>query len=295
MGLGDISGVLGQPRPPPARREYRLAGALLPASKLCDGQRGGARAREPNPEELAQIVRLFRESMEAGAFGFSVDKLWENRLEDGGLLPDHIASNEEFVALAQVLGEFGTGFMNWTRGQSERPGADEFLRELMELSGRPMNVVGVAASAANPGQHKAMLSYMEESHRRGLPMYATGVCMDIPVRMTLAEFNMFDIMPNWVNPLVGTPEERAAKLRQPEVRALMKKDLVEQGHQAFDDEWRQFKVLEVVHERNHSCEGLSIAELARRQGKVPLDAMLDLALDEDLQTTFGFLPRQDRS
>jgi N-acyl-D-aspartate/D-glutamate deacylase len=106
--------------------------------------------------------------------------------------------------------------------------------------------------------------------------------------MTLAEFNMFDMLPNWVYPLVGTPAERAAKLRRPEVRALMEQDLVERPHAAFHDDWREFRVLEVVHRRNHAHEGLSVHELARRQGKDPLDALLDLALDEDLQTVFGF-------
>jgi N-acyl-D-aspartate/D-glutamate deacylase len=266
--------------------------SLVPYSPLRNYVLGPAAAREREqvtPAELAELVALFRQSMEAGAFGFSVDKLWENRLEDGGLLPDHIASNEEFEALARVMGEFGTGHLSWTRGQSERPGGDEFLRELVRLSGRPMNVVGIAASAARPGGYRGMLRYLEESHRLGLPMYASAVCMDTPVRMTLAEFNMFDMMPNWVDPLVGTPEERSAKLRRPEVRARMKQDLVERGHQAFQDGWRQFKVLEVVWERNHALEGRSISEIAQAQGKEPLDTMLDLALDEDLATTFGFL------
>ena len=44
------------------------------------------------------------------------------------------------------------------------------------------------------------------------------------------------------------------------------------------------------HDRNFKYEGLTIAELAEKTGKHPLDAMLDLALDEDLRTEFTFTP-----
>jgi N-acyl-D-amino-acid deacylase len=40
------------------------------------------------------------------------------------------------------------------------------------------------------------------------------------------------------------------------------------------------------HERNHRFEGKSVAEVAAIVGKDPVDAMCDLLLDEDLQTSF---------
>ena len=266
--------------------------SLVPYSPLRIYVLGPDAAKEREQvttKELEHIKALFREAMQAGAFGFSVDKLWENRMADGSLLPDHIASNEEIVASAEIMGEFGVGHTSWTRGPSEKPGGDAFLRDLTKLTGRPMNVVGVAASALHPGAYKGMLRYVEESHKLGLPMYASAICMDIPVQMTLAEFNMFDVLPNWVQPFVGSPEQRAAQLRKPEVRALMRKDLEQRPHQAFAKGWSLVKILETIHERNHQYDGLTVGEMARRQGKDPLDAMLDLALEEELQTVFGFL------
>ena len=141
--------------------------------------------------------------MEAGAFGFSIDKLWENRMADGRQLPDHVASNEEVMALADVFAGYHVGHLSWTRGPSEKRGGDAFIRELATRSGRPMNLVGIAASSLAPGAYRKMLGYLDESHRLGLPMYCSAVCMDIPIAMTLAEFNMFDTMPNWVDPFIG--------------------------------------------------------------------------------------------
>jgi hypothetical protein len=142
-------------------------------------------------------------------------------MADGRLLPDHISSNEEVMALADVFADYGVGHLSWTRGPSEKRGGDAFIRELAARSGRLLNLVGIAASSLAPGAYRKMLGYLEESHRRGLPMYCSAVCMDIPIAMTLAEFNMFDTMPNWVDPFVGTPAQRAAKLALPEVRAAI--------------------------------------------------------------------------
>ena len=41
----------------------------------------------------------------------------------------------------------------------------------------------------------------------------------------LAEYNGFDAMPSWIDPFVGTPEERMAKLRKSEVRDRMRRDV----------------------------------------------------------------------
>ena len=87
-----------------------------------------------------------------------------------------------------------------------------------------------------------------------------------------------------MQPLVGSPEERAVKLRDPNARAAIKRDL--EQYPTNRTNWSTMKVLEVVHERNYRYEGITLEELAETTGKHPLDAWLDLALDEDLETTF---------
>jgi len=101
----------------------------------------------------------------------------------------------------------------------------------------------------------------------------------------LSEYNLFDYMPHWVQPLVGTTKERIAKLREHGMRDAMKRDVEERPHPRTD--WSRMQVLAVVHERNYQYEGLTIAEIARMEGKHPVDAFLDLALDEALETEFS--------
>ena len=55
---------------------------------------------------------------------------------------------------------------------------------------------------------------------------------------------------------------------------------------AFNSEWDKLLVVEVAKPANAKYEGRSIADIALEQGKHPLDALLDLALNEDLKTQF---------
>ena len=56
--------------------------------------------------------------------------------------------------------------------------------------------------------------------------------------------------------------------------------------------WANMLVLQVSEERNEQYEGMTVQQVADIQGKDPLDAFLDLALDEKLETEF-ILPPQD--
>ena len=54
----------------------------------------------------------------------------------------------------------------------------------------------------------------------------------------------------------------------------------------FNGEWDKVHVVEVAQPRHRELEQRSVRDIAQRLGKDPLDAMLDLALDEDLATIF---------
>ena len=257
-------------------------GALFPYSPLRGYVLGMREARERTSlteAEMDQMMRLFHEGMEAGAFGFALDYNMENRPEDGSSLPSHVASDEELLGLAEVLGDFGVGHI----GQSVGVGlTDEQhlwmqgrIAQMMRKSGRPLHVVI---------DEKEDPAWVRACHDEGLPLVLQHGCQLGGHRFTLSEYNMYDYMPSWRQPFLGSPEERAAKLRDPDVRAAMKRDVERMPYARTD--WSNLRVLEVVHERNYHYEGLTITELGEATGKEPLDAYLDLALDEGLGTEF---------
>ena len=258
-------------------------GALFPFSPMRGYVLGMMPARERTSvteAELNQMKQLFQEAMKAGAFGFSTQVNYIDRPEDGGFLPSQVASDEEFLALSEVLGQFGVGHIGHTQGFGLAPDQHKALkaliRQMMRISGRPLHL------NIDEGEDQA---WIESCQAEGLPLLLQRLCTLGGNQFKLAEFNLFDYMPNWVQPLVGSPEERAAKLRDPSVRAAMKQD-VEEAVSSQNADWSRLKVLEVLHDRNQEYEGRTIQELAQMTGKHPVDAFLDLALDEGLETEF---------
>ena len=262
-------------------------GALFPFSPLRGYVLGMIPSRERTSvteEELNEMKRLFHEAMEAGAFGFSSDMNTGDRPEDGSWLPSHVASNEEYLGLAEVLSQFGVGHIGWTIANSgglppeKSPSRQrELMAQMMRISGRPLHVLLEQESARD--------AWVAEMRAEGLPLLTQELVMEVNAEFKLAEYNLFDTMPNWVQPLVGSIEERVIKLRDPDVRAAMKKDVEE--YALLRTDWSRITVLETVHERNYKYDGKTIEEIARMENKHPLDAFLDLALDEALETQFA--------
>ena len=259
-------------------------GALFPFSPMRGYVLGMYAARERTSVtdvELNEMKRMFHESMEAGAFGFALDKNLEDRAEDGSVLPTVVASDEEFLAMADVMRGFGVGHIGVTIGSGleldERTAVRNMTTQLMRKSGRPLHILD-----AQLGEGR---DWLKACRAEGLPLVTQLVCTPFDSEFKLSEYNLYDYMPNWVQPLVGSAEERAAKLRVPETRQAMKEDVERVPH--FRTTWTILKVLETAHERNVQFEGRPISEVAEMTGKHPVDAFIDLALDEDLETTFA--------
>ena len=260
---------------------------LFPFSPMRGYVLGMMEARERTPvteAELNQMKQIFYEAMKAGAFGFSGNKDVNDRPEDGGFLPSHVASNEEYLALADVLGEFGVGCLGWTMGgMQDTQEAQWLLAEMIRRSGRPLTA---GANSTDEG-----LAWLAECRAEGLPLINQEISMNFMTRsgdgseFTLAEYNLFDYMPNWIEPLVGSAEERAVKLRDPRNRELMKQDVLDNPNNR--NNYGTLQVVQVMHERNYRYEGMTIEELGNAMNKHPLDAWFDLALDENLETYFS--------
>ena len=262
-------------------------GSVFPFSPLRAYVLGMIPSRERTSvtdTEMNEMKRIFYEAMQAGAFGFSADMNTGDRPEDGSWLPSHVASNEEYIGLSEVLGEFGVGHIGWTIAQSgglppEKSPAKqrELLTQMMRTSGRPLHVLLEQESARD--------EWVAQMRAEGLPLFTQELVMEVNAEFQLSEYNLFDSLPGWVNPLVGSIEERTLKLKDPDIRDEMKRDA--DARQLLRTDWSRVTVLETMHERNYKYDGSTIAEIAAAQGKHPVDAFLDLALDEGLETVFA--------
>ena len=112
-----------------------------------------AKSRPANEAERAEMKRLFHQAMDAGACGFSLQRLgqWSIQADyDGSPMVTDTMVDEDAFLFAEALGERDEGFIQVTQ-LSSNPQADlEFQEKLAELSGRPVLHNLVAAAPGKP-------------------------------------------------------------------------------------------------------------------------------------------------
>jgi N-acyl-D-aspartate/D-glutamate deacylase len=282
------------------------AASLVPYSPLRAFVLGNEAARDPEykvtEEQLQQMKNILREGLKAGGFGFSATWSMANRDYDGGYLPTQVAPREEFLEMAKVMREFNRGAIEWTMGRALQKLGHDFLIELAQTSGRPVNWNAIIYDPTHPDSWKKELAWAEKAYKQAVVL-PVNICLPIEFEFTLESIGLFDNLPAWNEATVGTLEERKAKLadpgRRPKLRADMDRArsvLPQAGDGRRGDgeagqiqmfRWNETFIDDVHLEKNKNFKGRTIADVAKELGKHPVDTMLDLAIEEDLKTEFN--------
>jgi N-acyl-D-aspartate/D-glutamate deacylase len=243
-----------------------------------------ATQRVATDDEIAAMKTIVLEAMRAGAVGFSTSTSPAHNGEGGVPMPSRLADEKELRALAGSLKEAGRGVFMLTKGGHTRM---EFLDQLSSECTRPVVVAALLHNSTNPDSVFKDLDAIRESNARGRRLVGAVSCCPLAMDFTLRSPYTFEGLQSWqpALPLKGSAYE--AKLRDKSFRDAVRLELATPAHfRLFNGEWDK---VQVVESRRKEAEQRSIAELARASGGDPLDAMLDLALEEDLDTVFSAL------
>ena len=238
-------------------------------------------------DEVAAMQALVRAGLDAGALGFSTNRNDRHFREDGKPVPSRLADPSEIAALAGVLGECNAGLFQTTQGGTNRPADVEAYATLALELGRPVLWQSILHRWSRPTAWRGLLGAAAAAAGRGARAYAMTNARPFNNRYTLRNAQEFDEFPTWRNLMFAPVEERKAAFRDPAVRRQLRWEAVEDPTpKNFHKRWDLVRILKVARPEHQAYEGLSVAALAERQGKDVLDAFLDLALAEDLETLF---------
>jgi N-acyl-D-aspartate/D-glutamate deacylase len=151
---------------------------VAPAVAYVMGGFDEGKKRFPNETEMAMIIRQFHEAMDAGAAGWSAQRLVpESRASvqrdyDGTPMITDILPDEFYIGLARALGQKGEGCIQFTQSGAKQStfGIEEdfrFLEKLAEESGRPLLYNAILISDKHPESHLSQLRWVTEANRRG--------------------------------------------------------------------------------------------------------------------------------
>lgn len=248
-----------------------------------------AKRREPTVAELAEMCRLVELGMDAGACGWSVQHLGDGftsiqRDYDGTPMVTDIMSNATCLAFAEVLRKRGEGHIQITQAQDDIHEDLAFVEQLAEVSQVPVLFNVVSANNYHPRQSRRLVDWAEKAQARGNQVYLQAVSVGNDLTYTFEDFNLLDGQEDWRAVTLGTVAERMAKMRDPARRAALCHDYDHGRMPIATGPIREFVIQQTVKPANKRWEGMTVQQLGEAQGRHPIEAMLDLVIDEDLQT-----------
>ncbi len=250
---------------------------------------GDAKAgRLPSDAEHAEICRLFEQALDAGACGWSAQRLMPDGPSavqmdyDATPMVTDVMHDETCEALAGVLGRRNEGFMQMTIASGSYESDREHLEKLATISGRPLlwNVVQVYDH--KPEVHRGVLDWLDRCRDRGIRVYGQGLTTDAGFTFTFEDWNLWDDKPAWREATVGTVAERLEKLADPARR----QDLRDQRPLTATGPIPDVVITGPESEATERWRDHTVAQVAEALGKHPVDAMLDIAVADNLKTEF---------
>lgn len=287
--------------------------SYIPLSPVIAYAMGGvdaSKGRRATPEEMMTMKTIISEAMDAGACGISAQRLGESSLQrdyDGTPTVSDMMPFEDFLEVCSVLKEKGRGAIQVLGLTPEE------TEQVCEVSGAMViyNVLALECDQhgmKTEGAWEAFADWMEDSNNRGHRVGAQAVTSGIDYEFTFEDWNLYDYSPLWRDLCMGTTAEKLEKMRDPIRRAAVRKEfdlLMESLSQPFNpDAGKEVAATALVQystvaensvtlvdrEDMQHYEGMTIRQIAAKENKHPVDTILDIAVADELRTTFATPP-----
>ncbi len=239
-------------------------------------------------EELEAMKQLLREGLEAGALGFSSS--WSRTHNDpmGNMVPSRYAERDELVALCSVLADFdGTSvefipalgpFEDW---------ALELMSDMSAAARSPLNWNVMTVTARSMEMNRAKLAAGDHAAARGGKVVALTVPLMLSLHLNFNSGFVLDALPGWEEVMLLPKADKRRVLADPAERRRLN-ELAQGDHPLRAlAHWERKVVFHSPAPENEGCAGRTVGEIAEERGQDPWDALCDMALADDLETSFG--------
>src|SRR5262245_25932901 len=252
----------------------------------------GPKSLENGPassEEIARMHDIVEEAIAGGALGCSTSRTILHRTPEGQPVPGTFAELGELMGICRALGKLRRGVVEAAPGIDSGSSADlqrevRWMTDVSLETGRPVTL-GLAQSRPYPTMYAQLLESIRESANRGAKIYAQSTTRGIGVLFGFVNRTPFDRAPSWRALRTLRPEEKVAKLRDPEYRATMIRE-------ALDDpppiDFSQIFLLPDGEARYDHRPDESLQAHARRLGVSPAEAFIVLSLEKEGKALFNY-------
>lgn len=282
------------------RLEGRLgvnAGFLVGHSALRRAVMGeDATRKTARPEQVAQMVELYRTCLDAGGLGLSTSWAHTHNDHEANMVPSRYAADEELMRLCAVTAEYPGTFVE-AGGQPPYtdPTQVERFARMSAAANRPLNFGVIVITDDSADDEKPNLAVSDHARTVGGATFAQTIITGSNYWLSFGTGFIFDGIPGWERAMTVPRAERLAILRDPLQRQALKA-----AAEAYDRQdgflartnivkWPEMRIVTTVAPRNQRFEGRLVGEIAAELQKDPFEALMDIVVDDALGTVV--LPR----
>jgi N-acyl-D-amino-acid deacylase len=247
--------------------------------------------KEAGEDDLRAMERELRDAIRAGAIGFTTSRSPSHETPDRRPVASRLASWDEVRRLVGVMGDMNAGVFELA---GERAGGDPErlrdyhvrLRDLAVETGRPITW-GLFSRREEPDLWRTYIALLEETAARGGRMFAQVHSRALTIVLSFKTNLPFDRLPVWRELRALPLDQQKVRLRDPELRRRLVEAAKERderrpvGAEARLGSYEWIFVMDTPQGPHRS-----VAEIARERGVDPVEAIIDLALEKDLDRFF---------
>jgi N-acyl-D-aspartate/D-glutamate deacylase len=241
--------------------------------------------RQATGAEVQKMKGLVLDAMEGGALGMSTNRNDRHMREDGKPVSSRLADDDELFALCDVLGERNAGVIETILGRNKVEHFD-WYHELAKRTQRPILWQSLQHRWSEPNLWREQLEAVEPIFKAGYQAYGLTHTVPLVRHFTLKDCQIFDEFPTWKNLMFLPVEVRKQAFGDADTRKKLQHEIDNLRLTNYHKRWDIPKVEKCFKAENQKYVGKTIAEMAAMRNQAPIDAFLDLALDENLETIF---------
>ena len=248
------------------------------------GERG-VNLEPPTEHDLAEMRRITKEAIEAGALGVSTSRSFAHKFKDGRPAPSVQTEDQEVLALAAGLKDADAGVFQMVPSYDVSPRERfDLLRAIAKESGRPVSFTFMQAQHEPSSAWQDTLRELSKAKEDGLEIRGqviprpTGAMLGLELSL-----HPFALNPSF-REIENLPlEQKVARMKDPAFREKM---LAEEPQDPFDfflyvlSDLDQMYVLGDPPNYNPS-QSESICELAKAKGVSTKEMLYDVLLQRD--------------
>jgi N-acyl-D-amino-acid deacylase len=238
-----------------------------------------AYVRAATPEEITRMQSVVAEAMAGGAAGFASSASPTHNGDRGRPVPSRLADLAELRQLLEPVRQAGRGVV------ALLPGGKMSHQEVFALQreiGRPFTWTALLTVKDYP-YHEKVIAEHDAAWADGIEVWPQVSCRPLVFQMNLSEPFTLNMRPSFAALMGQSHAQRSAAYRDPSWRARAWDDVSGTGG-TIPVNWGNISVAQSTSHPELSDRPL--VALAGERDCTPLDVMLDISLEDDLETRF---------